>query len=502
MLAALVAGLGGLGLALAVLPFQLDDAFITHRYAANVLAGHGPTFEPAAAPAEGFSSPLWLALDLAAGAFFGVEAIPRAASVAGCLALLLSMAALAAVTDQTRRPAPWIACLLLAISGPVAYHTATGLETLAFVALTLVAVAGLTGRVPLWLGAAAAMGGPLCRPEGMWIPVALAAALTVVRERDVIRRGAILATAAAGSALALLVVRRAVFEEWLPNTYFAKPPDRLEGLRYLLDGLLDPWALPLLALAVIGAAVGGKWPRAWLAVALAWALAAVLEGGDWMPAGRFLLPCYAALAVAAAGSSALLTGSRRPRLIVLPLIMLCIGGGALEASRVVGLADASLRTIRHEDRRIEEWLAEAGADSVAQIDIGEIGFRGTLEITDLGGLTDPVIGRAPGGRLAKRFDLDYLFDERAPDAIVLRLEREPPLDPGCEGTVAAEDLRASVERRVHGGPRLGRDYRLHRALIPDYGRTPLYGRLLYLRRDSGIPPPAGDCRVSVAPRKR
>ena len=76
MLAAPVAGLGGVGLALAVLPFHLDDAFITHRYAANVLAGHGLTFEPAAAPAEGFSSPLWLALDLAAGAIFGVEAIP------------------------------------------------------------------------------------------------------------------------------------------------------------------------------------------------------------------------------------------------------------------------------------------------------------------------------------------------------------------------------------------------------------------------------------------
>jgi arabinofuranosyltransferase len=494
-----VAGLGGLGLALAVLPFQLDDSFITHRYAANALAGHGLTFEPAAAAAEGFSSPLWLALGLAAGKLLGVQAIPRVASAVGCLGLLLAMATLATVTRQHGRRAPWLACLLLAISGPVAYHTATGLETLLFVALTLAAVAAVAGRVPLWVGVAAALVAPWCRPEGMWLPVAFAAALTVVRGRDEVRRAALLSAAVAGSALALLAVRRVLFDAWLPNTYFAKPPDRVEGLRYLLDGLLDPWALPLLALAVIGAAAGGKWPRAWLAVALAWALAAVLEGGDWMPGGRFLLPCYAALAAAAAGSSALVTGA--PRLVVLPLAMFCVGFGALEASRLVGLADDTLRTIRHEDRRIEDWLAETGADSVALVDIGEIGFRSALEITDLGGLTDPVIGRAPGGRLAKRFDLDYLFDERAPDAIVLRLEREPVLDADCDGVVMAGELRADVERWIHGDPRLARDYRLHRAVIPDYGRTPLYGRLIYLRRGGGLASIAGGCRVSVEPRR-
>ena len=58
----LVFACGALGLTLAsrVLPYQLDDAYINYRYAANWAAGAGFTYNPGQAPVEGFTSPLWL----------------------------------------------------------------------------------------------------------------------------------------------------------------------------------------------------------------------------------------------------------------------------------------------------------------------------------------------------------------------------------------------------------------------------------------------------------
>ena len=41
-----------------ILPFQLDDAYITYRYAQNLVAGFGFVFNPQGEVVEGFSSPL------------------------------------------------------------------------------------------------------------------------------------------------------------------------------------------------------------------------------------------------------------------------------------------------------------------------------------------------------------------------------------------------------------------------------------------------------------
>ncbi len=497
-LAAAISWIAGLVFALRVAPVPLDDAFITHRYAANLLTGRGLTFEPAAAAAEGFSSPLWLGIDLAVGRVLGLGVIPGAAALVGCASLLLALAALAATSLRHGRLAPWLACPLLALSAPVAYHTATGLETLLFTALSLATVAALVGGLPRWVGVGAAALAVACRPEGLWLPVVLGATLAALGWSRGRARALPLGVSVAVAGGILFVVRRALFGQWLPNTYAAKPPDRLEGARYLVDGLLDPWALGLLLLAGLGAWFGGRRSRAWLAAAVAWAAAAVLEGGDWMPGARFLLPMYAALAAAAAGGAVHLA-TRRGMVLMVPVTVTLVAG-VLAAEGMVALAADTRRTIRHEDRVIEELLSDVDARGVALVDIGRIGFFGRMEIVDLGGLTDPVIGRAPGGRLAKRFDRDYLFDRRRPEAIVLRVDRDPALAEDCAGAVEAADLRSEVERWIHADPRLATDYRLHRAFLPVYDRVPLYGRLVYLRR--GLTNSDGPCRQSISPAPR
>ena len=526
-LAAAFASVAGLGFALQAADCPLDDAFITHRYAANLLAGHGLTFEPAAAAAEGFSSPLWLGLLTAAGAVAGTGAIPGAAALFGAAGMVLALAVLAVMGrpvavrgELWEARAGWaliaapslVASLVLAVSGPAAYHATTGLETFVFLAAVAAVAGAMAGALPLVLGLVAAALAPWIRPEGLWLPIALGAQLLVARDAVHLRRAVLLGGICLLSAGFLFGARILVFGEVWPNTFLAKPPDRAEGFRYLLDGLLQPWALGLLVLAVIGAAGGGRRHRGWLLGALAWALAAVAEGGDWMPGHRFLLPCFGLLAASASGALHSLIGAspkatspaRNGVYLFGLLTLFTVGYGTWSAAYHVDLADLSRRTLRHEDRVLEGWLAEAGAGSVALIDIGEIGFRSGLEIVDLGGLTDPVIGRAPGPRLAKELDLTYLFEERRPDAVVLRLDQAPGLDRSCAGGILSVQLRAPVERRVFGASALARDYSLARALIPGYGRTPLYGRLLYLHRDLGPPPDSWRdvCEVSVDPLAR
>src|SRR5215218_8273957 len=69
--------------------FVTDDAYITARYAENLAAGAGFTFNPGGPRVEGYSNPLLVSLE-AFGATFGLPAIAvaRAAGVASGLGLL------------------------------------------------------------------------------------------------------------------------------------------------------------------------------------------------------------------------------------------------------------------------------------------------------------------------------------------------------------------------------------------------------------------------------
>ncbi len=63
----------GVGLAWQIVPFQLDDAYITYRFAARFVAGEGLTYNPGGPWVEGFSSPVWLLALSAIAKLFGRE---------------------------------------------------------------------------------------------------------------------------------------------------------------------------------------------------------------------------------------------------------------------------------------------------------------------------------------------------------------------------------------------------------------------------------------------
>src|SRR5579884_919449 len=77
-----------LALALRIAPYQIDDAAIGFRYAANFAAGRGLTYNPGSPPVEGFTNPAWV-LALSVIARIGAPAwLPAASMLLGLLCAL------------------------------------------------------------------------------------------------------------------------------------------------------------------------------------------------------------------------------------------------------------------------------------------------------------------------------------------------------------------------------------------------------------------------------
>ncbi len=260
--------LGLLGWFSAVAWFLCDDAFISFRYARNLLEGHGLVFNPGEY-VEGYSNFLWV-LELAA--IWGLLGIPpeRAApwlSVACTVGTLVALGVWCARLPRLRhrRLVAWMAFGLLCSSATFAVWTSGGgLETRQFTLFTVLAVLCLSlrrserrGLVAASLSLALAAG---TRPEGLMTGLlcvgwfALQSMADAGRPRPDWRRLAWLAAPFLALVAAHYLFRYAYYGEWLPNTYYAKHvrPWYESGFRYLWAAALETGLyllLPLVALA-------------------------------------------------------------------------------------------------------------------------------------------------------------------------------------------------------------------------------------------------------------
>ncbi len=229
--------------------FLCDDAFISFRYARNLLEGHGLVYNPGEY-VEGYSNFLWV-LELAAlwGAF-GVRPEHTApwlsvACTAGTLAAMLWWA--------TRLPGlpyrgliAWMAMGLVCSSATFAVWTsAGGLETRQFTLFIVLAVVGLSlyrAKLPALLGVSLSLAAAaLTRPEGPlfagccfgWYAVQRWVATR--RWRPDWRAASALTVPFLVLVMGHYLFRYAYYGEWLPNTYYAKyvRPWYEAGLPYL-----------------------------------------------------------------------------------------------------------------------------------------------------------------------------------------------------------------------------------------------------------------------------
>ena len=245
--------------------FWTDDAFISFRYARNLLEGHGLVFNPGEY-VEGYTNFLWV-LELAAlWGLFGVrpeQAAPwlSVTYTAATLAVVLWWAARAPGLPR-RRLVAWMAVGLLCSSATFAVWTSGGgLETRQFTFFVVLAVVCLLlhgrDRRGLAVASFALAAAAYTRPEGPLIAACCfawyAAATVASGHRWDGRHLACLVAPFVALVAAHFLFRYAYYGEWLPNTYYAKHvrPWYEAGFKYLWAAALETGLYLLLPLALI-----------------------------------------------------------------------------------------------------------------------------------------------------------------------------------------------------------------------------------------------------------
>ncbi|HEX6811739.1 MAG TPA: hypothetical protein VF384_08965 [Planctomycetota bacterium] len=244
--------------------FLCDDAFISFRYARNLLAGHGLAFNPGEY-VEGYTNLLWT-LEVAGLWCLGLRPelsahVLSIALTAGTLALVVA-SALRLERDPHRRLVAWLALGLVACCPSFAVWSTSGLETRQFTFLIVLGsfllTSTATSRRSLLLASLAFAAAELTRPETPMI-FGCAFAWRVVQDRltGQLQFGRVLALAAPFTVVIAchFLWRHGYYGEWLPNTYYAKHVRAWyeSGFRYLGAATIElgAWVWVPLALAAL-----------------------------------------------------------------------------------------------------------------------------------------------------------------------------------------------------------------------------------------------------------
>lgn len=469
--ALLAAAIGGLGVDAWDLQHPLDDAYISYRYAQNLVAGLGLVYNPGE-HVEGFTNLLWTLL-VAGGVALGLSA-PGAGWLLGIASGALVLVATFALTRiwlPARRAAlaglaPWIVMATPAFPR----WSISGLETPLFIATgTAALVAFARGRLGWTTGFVTLA--TLTRPDGVLLAGVLYGLHLLRRWRDGPSAWrAPLVYAAALAALTLF--RLAYYGAPVPNTFYAKVGGipMIFGLHHVRGFLSDGAGLLLLP-AMLAIA---REPTARAAALYAAAVAGyvVWIGGDVF-AHRFLLPVLPALAAlgvrgasdaadlarsvvsrgpgrAASGLSVATALRSAAGVAAACVAVACVPGAALrmalgEIPATPRQAVALLREphrAQHLERtlKIDRGFEARGMRSarvlrergeplrlVAAGAIGAFGYFSRLPILDLYGLVDATIARTRGPDAERRAgwipghqrsNADYVMSRR-PDYILM-----------------------------------------------------------------------------------
>jgi arabinofuranosyltransferase len=445
---------------------QLDDAYISYRYALNLAAGNGLVFNPGEY-VEGYTNLLWTLL-IAAGMKLGGDApaIGHWLSVVFSAATLITTYAYTVqLTGGRHRLLALLTPAGLLASNAFVAWTTSGLETPLFTWLAVCAALAMARGRPI-ATALLCVAAFMTRPDGALLAACLLLPGTLRALRALRAPGAngtrlAWVAAAAGPAVVFAVGLAALtlFRVWyygdiVPNTFYAKiggiPLSR--GLIYLRNALVDGPALLL-----PGAIVAAIWQPSFRPAATYIVLNAIYVvaiGGDVFALGRFILPSLPML-FGGALAGAILVMQRRfaagaCMTALLPACALWSLYGTWPAAWGPPIYDfrrhdavAFPHSWKREAARIH-WIFSPDEDALkhaqlariralvppvrvlALVGIGKLGYWGAdLHIIDMVGLTDRHIAHsgkiiagtyvAPGH---SRTDSAYVLSRR-PDAIEL-----------------------------------------------------------------------------------
>jgi arabinofuranosyltransferase len=443
--------------------FVTDDAFISFRYAQNLVERHQLTWNPGMTRhMEGYSNFLWTLL-MAAAIKAGADPV-RASEALGllfALGTLLLTYRLAARLMQSRSAALLSVALLGANYTFIAFAT-SGLETQmqTFLIAAGVSLAFAIAEEDRWsvaraaalsLLAAAAL---LTRLDSAIPVVVLFVYLMLVARRSAVGANRRAAAAAALVAPALIVVgawflwRHAYYGRWLPNSYYAKAAmfslDIFKGgVLYIFEFFRSYCLLPIafLFLFVFREVLAGRGMRALVWMCVLWFLYVVRVGGDFMEF-RFIVPVLPLLFILTAAALRAL-GSPRLQAALVTMLLACSLFHAVTFRGTPGVEPVSkLRDYISDESGRWKLAGETlgrlfphGDVTIATTAAGAIPYYSKLPTIDMLGMNDSwvarhgaIIGPRPGHRRAAT--LAYL-DDRGVNLvighpIVEPVDAEPP----------------------------------------------------------------------------
>lgn len=411
-----------------------DDGFITFRYAANVLAGHGSVFNPGER-VQGYTHPLWMFLLV-----FGLVFTKNAIIVAVVLGAGLTLATFGifGATLARRAREPMVAAVAILILGVIfasseawrSFQT-SGLEnSLSHFLIALLVLELFRERPrPFALSLIASLM-VLTRPD----LVPLVAPLGLVALYEYRTREGFMALAAGTAPLLLwLAFSLIYYGDLVPNTARAKlgiypsiGDSVSQGWIYLRDWIsYEPVPAAAAALLLATGAALARRPLQWALVAgaLLYVCYVVFIGGDFMR-GRFMLAFFVTGCLF--GTAAIVHAERfRPsRELVLAAGVLVLiattvfGATAREQDRSLShgivnerlfytglhlthyIADKRLDTPFYEPafaQQLEDYESACGPLTIHSLTTGKLGYdvRGIVDVIDLVGLTDEYIAGLP-----------------------------------------------------------------------------------------------------------
>jgi len=377
--------------------FTADDAFITFRYAANIAAGNGFSYNNGQ-HVLGTTTPLFT---LILAAFSRLGGDPNtAALIVGCVASGLTAVLIAEYAES------WglgdfalLPVIVYALHPRALAFEMAGMETALF---TMLIVFGLYLHHRNRLIAAMVMAAlaALTRPEGLLL-LAILFADGLRKDRESALRGLLAALCLIGP---WVVFARLYFGSPIPNSIPAKLA-LYAGLREVsighnvsfLLGLHNPLGIALTVLAI----AGGFWlisTRRTGAVEAIWAAALILGLSIaptrpflWYPAAAYPLIVMFAAACAVAVLERLKSRRAVPGILVRSAQVMVVAALLLVSVRTVKGYRLEQSALEEVHRAIGLYLREntAPADLVAAEDIGYLGYYSGCRILDRDGLVSP-----------------------------------------------------------------------------------------------------------------
>lgn len=423
------------------LNFVQDDAFITFRYAANFLEGHGLVFN-IGERVEGYTNFGWLIYLILWGRLgFEIAAVAKITGfILGAATIFLYfLIARRLLSDEPG----WVSVAvvyLMAANQSLAYWSPAGLETAAF--SFCVAAALYLFLISNRLLTVALIWATLLRPEGILIGASL-----VVIEIVHTRRWFVFSLKCVLTAVAMLlpywVFKMTYYGSLLPNSFYAKTGFDVtqvwNGLEYAGTFFLHygffgiGFLVPLILRRRCAARM-----TVLISLAAIYTLYIVLIGGDVLKVHRFFIPILGVVAILSVRAVALLTRPLRPQLrhVLLPVVLLgMVAYTLLVPNEYVATYNQREKGFIHKmkDQAAALKAADSSRFSVALSTIGVFGYE-LLEhrIIDMLGLTDSTIARHPQTPIAGitstwkegKYNSDYLL-QRAPDYVLFSTGVKP-----------------------------------------------------------------------------